>query len=102
MKKVLFMCNAGMSTSLLAERVKKESIAQGDEMEIKALNEQAGKEVLNQYDAVLLGPQIGYLEDSLKKMMIQMGGSGKLAKIDMKDYGRMDAKAIYNQIKSML
>jgi len=100
MVKVMFVCSAGMSTSLLVEKVKKEAAAQGVEMEIYAVSEAEAKKDLTQAEVLLLGPQVRYLEGAFRKSL--EGSNVKLAVIDMRTYGLMDGKKVYAQIAELL
>jgi len=89
-----------MSTSLLVEKVKKEAAEQGVEMNIYAVSEAEAKKDLAQAEVLLLGPQVRYLESAFKKSL--EGTDVKLDVIDMRTYGLMDGKKVYQQIVDLL
>ena len=96
MLKVMFVCSAGMSTSLLVEKVKKAAAEKAVEIEVYAVGEAEARKDLSQADVLLLGPQVRYLEKSFKKAM---GDSKtKLGVVDMIAYGRMDGEKVLEQI----
>jgi len=97
---VMFVCSAGMSTSLLVEKVKKEAAANGVEMNIYAVGESEAKKDLKQAEVLLLGPQVRYLESAFRKALD--GSDVKLAVIEMRTYGLMDGKKVYQQIMELL
>ena len=97
---VMFVCSAGMSTSLLVEKVKKEAAANGVEMNIYAVGESEAKKDLKQAEVLLLGPQVRYLESAFRKELA--GSEVKLAVIEMRTYGLMDGKKVYQQIMELL
>jgi len=97
---VMFVCSAGMSTSLLVERVKKEAEAAGIEMHIYALGESEAKKNLEKPQVILLGPQVRYMEKAYKKLLD--GTDKKLGVIDMLAYGRLDGAKVYKQIADLL
>ena len=66
--KILLICSAGMSTSLLVSKMEKSAEARGIECLIKAVSAADGKNVINDYDVVLLGPQVRYLKSDLQKV----------------------------------
>ena len=100
MTKVMFVCSAGMSTSLLVEKVKKEATAAGVELDIYAVSEAEAKKDLKQAEVLLLGPQVRYLESTFRK---ELEGSGvKLDVIEMRTYGLMDGKKVFSQIETLL
>lgn len=96
MLQVLFVCCAGMSTSLLVEKVKKAAAERGVEMELDAVGEAEARKNLKGIDVVLLGPQVRYLESSFRKEVD--GTDTKLDMANMLAYGRLDGNAILDQI----
>lgn len=99
MIKVMFVCCAGMSTSLLVEKVNKAAAAKGIEANVYALGEAEARKDLNQADILLLGPQVKYLESNFRKSIDD--SKTKLGVVDMKSYGRMDGEAVLTQILQM-
>ena len=99
MLKVMFVCCAGMSTSLLVEKVNQAAIGRGLEIEAYALGETEAVKDLSQADVLLLGPQVRYLESRFRK---SLGDSKtKLGVVDMRAYGRMDGEKVLEQIMVM-
>jgi len=96
MMKVMFVCCAGMSTSLLVEKVNKAAASKGIEMEVYALAEAEARKDLSQADILLLGPQVRYLEKSFGEAI--KGTNTKLGVVDMMAYGRMDGEKVLQQI----
>lgn len=88
-KKITLFCSAGMSTSLLVNKMREEAKKNGKDYEINAysLNEvpQYGPEA----DVVLLGPQVRF---AVAKVKSQLPGK-PVDVIDMRSYGMMDGKA---------
>ena len=86
MKKILLVCAAGMSTSMLVKRMIDHANAISLEVNISAL---AIKN--NEVDVVLLGPQVRF-----QKPEIEAVAQGKMpvAVIEMKDYGTMNGQAV--------
>lgn len=98
MKKILLCCNQGMSTSLLVQKIEKEIAARGVDVQIEARPWGLAKDKVNDYDVVLLGPQISY---ALKEAQKISDGT-PVQVIPMADYGRMNAAAILdNALKTM-
>ena len=96
MSKVMFVCSAGMSTSLLVEKVIKAAKERELEMEVYAVGEAEARKDLSQADILLLGPQVRYLENRFKK---DLGDSKtKIGVVDMLAYGRMDGEKVLDQI----
>ena len=96
MLNVLFVCCAGMSTSLLVEKIKKTAEDKEIEIKIEAVGEARLREGIDNVDVMLLGPQVRYLEKSAKKQV--EGTKTKCGVVDMLAYGRMDADKVLNQI----
>ena len=67
MKKILLVCNAGMSTSMLVAKMKKAAQADGVEVSIEAKSLADAKKEIQEANIVLLGPQIRY---ELEKRLI--------------------------------
>ena len=96
MLKVMFVCCAGMSTSLLVEKVKQAAEKKGMELDVYAMGETEAKKDLSQADIMLLGPQVKYLEEGFRKIM---GDSKtKLDVVDMRAYGTADGEKVLEQI----
>ena len=60
MKNILLACNAGMSTSLLVQKMQAEAKAQGLDVNISAGPLNNALEKIDTADVLLLGPQISY------------------------------------------
>lgn len=65
--KIVLACAGGFSTSMLVERMYVAAKEKGIEVEIDAIAEGKIDKVVNQLDVLLLGPQVSYLEASLKE-----------------------------------
>ena len=86
MKKILLVCNAGMSTSMLVAKMK----ADGVEVSIEAKSLADAKKEIQEANIVLLGPQIRYELENVKKL----AGSVPVEAIDMRDYGMMNGEKV--------
>ena len=60
MKKIMLCCNAGMSTSLLVQKMQAEVANRGLDIEVEARPMNEAHDHLDECDMLLLGPQIGY------------------------------------------
>ena len=89
MKKILLACNAGMSTSLLVEKMKNYAKEQGIECEILAMGATDAEKVVGQWDVCLLGPQVRYMLARLQK-----SSDTPVVVIDTRDYGLMDGAKV--------
>lgn len=85
MKKIMLCCSAGMSTSLLVKKMEAEAKARGIEAEIKAYGASEFSNQVGNYQVVLLGPQVKYMQPDLQKQADKFGI--KVEPINMMDYG---------------
>lgn len=86
--KILLLCSAGMSTSLLVQRMKEVAQKRALEMEIWACGDSQSDQEVSKADVVLIGPQMRFL---LKRIQA-MAQSRPVRVIDMMTYGRMDGE----------
>lgn len=93
--RVLLVCAAGMSTSMLTARMK--HFADPDDV-IDALPVENVGRVADNYDVFLLGPQIRYQEEDVAAKV----GGKPVAVLDMRTYGKMDGQAAMMQARAML
>ena len=91
MKKILLVCSAGMSTSLLVNKMKSAAQDMNVEVEIEALPVSECSTKINEVDIVLLGPQVRFQKPQVEKLT---NGSVPVEVIDMRQYGIMDGKGI--------
>ncbi|MNN63260.1 Oligo-beta-mannoside-specific phosphotransferase enzyme IIB component [compost metagenome] len=91
-KKILLACAGGFSTSMLVEKMKESVSKQGLDIVIDACGEGAIENYLP-VDVVMLGPQLGHAEDSVKN---KVGSDIPVTVIDMMDYGMMDGEKVLN------
>ncbi|MBM3073840.1 PTS sugar transporter subunit IIB [Enterobacter sp. RHBSTW-00994] len=100
MKNIVLCCAAGMSTSMLVQRMKDAAQKKGIEVNIKAVPVAEFKDNIAAADIVLLGPQVKY---ELAKLQAQAEPLGKpVAVIDMMDYGMMKGDAVLEKALKIL
>ena len=73
MKKILLCCSAGMSTSLMVNKMQKAAADKGIEVEIWAEPMDKASSEVPKADVVLLGPQIKFALPEIKKLTDQAG-----------------------------
>lgn len=95
--KVLLVCAAGMSTSLLVSNMQKFA-DEGDFVKAEPIGELEA--VIDNYDVILLGPQIRFKEKDVKKLAEPKGIPSGV--IDMRAYGMMDGKAAMDQARKLV
>jgi cellobiose-specific phosphotransferase enzyme IIB component len=100
MKKILLCCAAGMSTSLLVNKMKAAAEAKGEEVEIWAEPLDKAPEEIPKSDIVLLGPQVKYAMPELKKIADEHGK--KIDAINMTDYGMMNGAKVLEAALKLL
>ena len=66
MTKIILACAAGMSTSLLVNKMKEVAEAENIEASIKAIPEAEISQHLNECDVILLGPQVKFMIDEIR------------------------------------
>ncbi|MCF6097599.1 PTS sugar transporter subunit IIB [Thermovorax subterraneus] len=91
MKRILLVCGAGMSTSLLVTKMQKAAKERGIEVEIAATSGESIDKEIENVDVLLLGPQIRYKEDEFKK---KYGDKFPIEVIDPMDYGMMNGEKV--------
>ena len=94
--KVLLICAAGMSTSLLTNNMRKNA-QPGDEVDAVPVSELEHN--IDKYDVILLGPQIRFKLKDVEKLATARGK--KAGVIDMRAYGMMDGKAAMAQARQL-
>lgn len=98
--KILLCCAAGMSTSLLVERMKKVAKERGLDHDIEAIPVADFATRLDEADVVLLGPQVKYKMTDFKPMAVAKGKPIEL--IDMVAYGMVNGAQVLDQALSLV
>lgn len=100
MKKIniLLVCNAGMSTSLLIEKIEKAGTEQEIETTVDARPVDDVKNHLKEKDVILLGPQVRFKEKQIKTLV---NDQIPVAVIDMSAYGTMNGEKVLQQALSL-
>lgn len=102
-KIIMLACSAGMSTSLLVSKM--QTAAQKQEKEYKIFATSTA-DVDNQLsktphpDILLLGPQVAYMKDDIKKKTDKAGIPMDV--INMQDYGMMNGENILATAEKLL
>lgn len=86
----MLVCNAGMSTGMLAKRIEK---ASNYTLEVSAYGEAEYLDHLNEVDLILVGPQIRHLIPQIQESVaVPVRG------IAPQYYGILDGKGVYEDI----
>ena len=99
--RILLMCAAGMSTSLLVTKMEAHAKSAGyTDAYIKAEAVEDLERYVDEYDVFLLGPQVKYKEKWVKGIVEAKGKP--CATIAPQDYGRIDGKKVFEQALTLL
>ncbi|WP_028042926.1 PTS sugar transporter subunit IIB [Candidatus Stoquefichus massiliensis] len=94
--KIILVCNAGMSTGIMQVKLQECAQKDGIEAEITAMPISEIDTFNEDVDVVLLGPQIRFAEDDLRKTF---ENKAYVYCIDIQDFGLMRAENVWNKIK---
>jgi PTS system cellobiose-specific IIB component len=97
MRKIALFCAAGMSTSLLVNKMKAYAAEIGYEVDIQAHPIAEAAKYAADADIALLGPQVRFNADKVKAQV-----SCPVESIDMAAYGMMDGKKVIESVKKAL
>lgn len=89
--KIILVCNQGVSTGIVAKKMKEAAAEQGIDLDIKAISDSEVETQAIDCDIILVGPQIRYLAEKIKGI-----AKAPVKVIDMRDYGMMNGKKIFN------
>ena len=98
MKKIILLCAAGMSTSMLVKKMQEAAASESFDCEIAAYPTAEAKDKASDADVILLGPQVRFA-----KAKVEAACPGiPVEAIDMKLYGRMDGKGVLETAKKLI
>lgn len=100
MQYITLICMAGMSTSLLVNKMKRAAAEKKTEVEIAAMSEAAFVRYEKPTDVLLLGPQIRYRYEEMRAQYEPLGI--QVAVIDSRLYATMDGETVLKQALQML
>ena len=92
MYRILLVCSAGMSTSLMVAKMQAAAKDQGIETSIAASAEADIQEHLDNIDILLLGPQVRYLQSKMQGILSCRGVPIEV--INSIDYGTMNGAKV--------
>ncbi len=99
MKKILLLCSAGMSTSIVVKKMKEAATEKGILVEIEAEGLEKFQENIQRYDVFLLGPQVRFKRDDFNNETEKVGR--RVEVINQLDYGMMNGKKILDWALSL-
>ena len=100
MKRIVLVCSAGMSTSLLVSKMQAAAKDQGVECSINAYGEAELKNHESEVDVLLLGPQVRFLFNKLKSKFDPQGVPVDV--INTIDYGTMNGAKVLKHALDLL
>lgn len=94
MKTIMLVCSAGMSTSLLVQKMQEAAEEQSIEADIFAISASKLDETLEKkdVDVLLLGPQVRYMQDQIENKVEEK--NIPVRAIDMQDYGMVNGEKV--------
>lgn len=98
MRKILLVCSAGMSTSMLVNKMIIAAHQQNYIVEVEAHSISEARTIGNDWDIILLGPQVKYQLSEMRKFFPDK----PISVIETRSYGRMDGNAVLYQAQTML
>lgn len=87
--KILLACSAGMSTSILEKNMNTYIAEKNLGFKVKAMSSGEAKDSMKDYDVILLGPQVRFMEREFK----EAEGAKPVAVIPPQMYGMMQGGA---------
>lgn len=95
MKNIIVVCEAGITTSLLVQRLQQHVKQENVDYAIESKNTEEGLDFVKQeqIDAVLLGPQVHH-----KAVEYEKSTDAKILKISVNDYNNMNTLSIFEQL----
>jgi len=101
--KVVLVCAAGMSSSLLEEKIRQAAAAAGKDMELKAVDSTTinlWNYEQNTMDVILVAPQVRFKKRSIIQQSEPFGVI--VQDIDTVAYGMVDGETIFKQVLEAL
>ena len=92
---IYLFCNAGMSTRLVGSFAKKSLLARGHDVEVEAFDMSMLPEVAPEADVIILGPQIAWQYDNVKKDYPDK----VVILLTMQEFGSMNGDVIADRIE---
>lgn len=99
---IMLVCAAGMSTSLMVEKMKKAAEGKGIEADIFAVSAGEADSYLEskKVDILLLGPQVRFMKSKFEEKAEQYNFA--LDVIQMVDYGMMNGEKVLERAINLL
>lgn len=95
---VVLACNGGVSTKTLCRKIHEAGISLGVDVVCDAFPVAVVGDHLDGVDAMLIGPQIKWMESQLRNQYPTIS----IQVMDMRDYGTMNGQAILEKLMEQL
>lgn len=95
---IIMLCNLGMSTGMMVKKLEEEAKNRGLKAEVHAYPMVELGDHLEEADAILLGPQIRFALDDIRKQAKEV----PVMAIAPQDFGMMNAVNVMNQLEKLL
>lgn len=99
MKSILLICNEGMSTGYLCNKMNEIAAQEGIQAKAWAIPESALEGRYREADVIMVGPQIKYLIDSIRQ---RINHALPVDAINPIDFGRINAQAVLEHALSLI
>ncbi|ADU72810.1 MAG: PTS sugar transporter subunit IIB [Pantoea sp.] len=100
MVKILLCCSAGMSTSMVVQRMEKAAVQLSLDARIEAVGMEEFRDKIADYDCCLLGPQIKYKLADFQQRAAEF--NKPVTVINTMDYGMLNGEKILKSALSLI
>lgn len=97
--RIMLACHAGISTSILVEKMNEVARAEGKDYRIWAVEQDRIEEEIGNFDIIMLGPQVRFIQ---KKVQRIVGEDIPVVIINPMAYGRGDGAEVIKQAEVVL
>ncbi len=97
--RVMLICQAGLSTGIMKEKIKEAAKKEGKEIEMQAVGLDSFEPLIPDCDFILLGPQIKYAEKNIRKVV---QNRVPVMMIESIDFGRMQGEVVYKKMMNVV
>lgn len=99
--RVLFVCSGGMSSAIVVDALKKEAKKHDQELEVHAIgSSEVEAELENNWDVVMVAPQIRHRFDNIKKLADEAGVP--CGAIPPQGYTPLGGPTLYKTLKKLV
>lgn len=98
--RILFICGNGVSSGMIAQRTMKAGIKRGYDVEYDAYSYTSLPEVIDDFDVVMVAPQIAFNEDMIKEICDDH--NKKYVLIDTVAYSILDGDKCFTQALNLI